>query len=102
MIKLFTYGTLMNPEMMSMVIRREITGVPYVANFKHLTPLMQNPMYMQMGHSLDEEDTVEGIVYEITSDEWRLVDKYETDMYLRDFFVRDGECYWFYTENFHF
>jgi gamma-glutamylcyclotransferase (GGCT)/AIG2-like uncharacterized protein YtfP len=91
------YGTLVNNEQMSRVLGRIIEGIETSIKGFRLTYLRANPIYYKIVE--DPNSRVFGKVFNVTNEDIKKLDKYETSMYQRDIFFRDGITYLFYRES---
>ena len=94
---LFVYGTLQDPAVQSRIIGRIVTGTPDVLEgyFKteYAMPEGIYPLVIPR-----HGQTVEGLVLEVTADELRRMDAYETAAYRRVRVpLRSGRTSWVYA-----
>ena len=94
---LFVYGTLQDPAVQSRIIGRVVTGTPDVLDgfFKTEYAMLEGtyPLVIpRHGHS------VEGLVLEVTMEELKRMDAYETAAYRRVRVpLRSGRSSWVYA-----
>lgn len=81
MSRLFVYGTLMVPEIMSTVSRVKASGMPAVLS-GYRRCLVRDEVFPAI--IADSQEKVEGILYQgISDDVWRRVDHFEGEYYQR-------------------
>lgn len=95
---LFVYGTLIDKKVQEKVIGRKLSGIPNsLPGYKKSTVVIDNITYPiliphQNGH-------IKGQVLELTEDELKKVDTYETDVYRRiGVNLSDGMKAWVYVK----
>lgn len=80
--KLFIYGTLINPEIQKEVFGRKIKGVSGVLKgYKKSEIEIKNQTYPII--IPNNSSAIRGLVIEVTEDEFKKIDKYETNAYQR-------------------
>lgn len=91
MIKLFVYGSLLNENVRKRVIGRDVLARHTVLHNHAKTPLSFNPRYPTLVEVKD--NVVQGMVLEVTADEMDKIDRYETKMYKKKYFLDDWVTY---------
>ncbi len=96
--KLFVYGTLRDPEVQKKVIRRVVSGkTDVLEGFTKGSVLIHEKMYPQIFPQ--QNSSVEGFVLDITFDDLKPLDEYETDTYARKkVFLRSSIEAWAYQK----
>lgn len=104
---LFSFGTLRQPEVQLSVFGRELYGrADRLPGFRLTTVMVTDPevirisgsdLHPMLQASGDENDCVEGMVFEITDTELAAADAYEDDCYVRaSVTLRSGVVSWVY------
>lgn len=93
MPKLFSYGTLQQPEVQQATYGRRLDGAPDILPGYTLTPLaISDPKVVRLSgkavHTIacrsgDPADRINGVVFEISDEELAAADAYEVDAYAR-------------------
>jgi gamma-glutamylcyclotransferase (GGCT)/AIG2-like uncharacterized protein YtfP len=94
---LFVYGTLKEPEVQSRVIGRIIKGIPDTLNgYTKSTITINNNTYPIISQG---EGNVEGLILEVTTEELKKLDEYETSAYKRKkVTLKSGKEAWAYQK----
>lgn len=97
---LFTYGTLQDPQVQEYIFGRFLKGMPdALLGFKKMENAVYGryPLVLQTNNY---QDKVNGQVYEVTEDDLKKADIYETSAYKRKKFpLESGGTAWVYVEN---
>jgi len=93
MIALFSYGTLQQRGVQIATYGRELEGAPdallgyalapLVIDDPHVVDVSGKAVHTIARKSGDPEDRISGLVFQLTDDELRATDSYETDAYTR-------------------
>ena len=103
MQKLFTYGTLQNDDIQETIFGRQLQGTPEILigyvikeiQIEEEFGIVHYPIIMETNNP---EDTINGIVYEITSIDLRQADLYEGLHYKRvEVHLQSNEMVWAYS-----
>ncbi len=103
MQKLFTYGTLQNDDIQETIFGRQLQGTPEILigyvikeiQIEEEFGIVHYPIIMETNNP---EDTINGIVYEITSIDLRQADLYEGLHYKRvEVHLQSNEMAWAYS-----
>lgn len=103
MQKLFTYGTLQNDDIQETIFGRQLQGTPEILigyvikeiQIEEEFGIVHYPIIMETN---SPEDTINGIVYEITSIDLRQADLYEGLHYKRvEVHLQSNEMAWAYS-----
>ena len=97
---LFTYGTLQDLQVQEYIFGRTLEGKSdFLLGFKRFENAVYDryPLVIQ---TQNVEDKVEGMVYEVSVDDLKKADIYETSAYKRERFqLESGTVAWLYIEN---
>ncbi|WP_420401812.1 gamma-glutamylcyclotransferase family protein [Flagellimonas sp.] len=97
---LFTYGTLQDLQVQQYIFGRILTGKSdFLPGFKKMENAVYDryPLVIQSGNP---KDTVQGMVYEVTSLDLAKSDIYETSAYKREkVMLESGIEAWLYVKN---
>jgi len=99
--KLFVYGTLQKKDVQKKVIGRVVEFKPdTLSGFKKFTVEINNNIYPIINKSLDSSKKINGFVLDIKEEDFKNLDEYETDAYIREIVTLDsGISAWVYKEN---
>ncbi|TRX38290.1 gamma-glutamylcyclotransferase family protein [Flavobacterium restrictum] len=103
MQKLFTYGTLQNEDIQENIFGRILQGTPetligYVLNEIQIEEEFGITHYPIIVETNDPNDTISGILYEITSNDLRQADLYEGLHYKRiEVHLQSNDIVWVYS-----
>lgn len=100
MENLFVYGTLKDPNVRKEVIGRVVEGhQDTLKGYKKSEIKIHDKVYPIVVPCSDPGSSVKGLVFPVTPDELKLVDKYETDAYQRQKVVlRSRKSAWVYQK----
>lgn len=95
---LFVYGTLRDKNIEKQAIGREINGNPdSLEGYEKKIIMIRNEPYPIIFPNKDS--SVHGLVLEVTEDELKKIDEYESDIYIRKRVVlKSGSKAWAYVE----
>lgn len=107
-ISLFSYGTLRQPEVQVANYGRLLTGTPDALRGYRLVPLqITDPHVIEVSgkaiHTIacasgDQDDRIEGMVFELSEEELAATDAYEVDVYARiEVSLESGRKAWVYV-----
>ena len=96
---LFVYGTLKKPAVQKKVLGRIIKGSrDLLEDYKKSKVSVNRKIYPAVIHSIGSK--VSGLVISVTSDQLKLIDKYETKAYKRKkVILKSGKNVWVYIRN---
>lgn len=103
MEKLFAYGTLKDKDIQEAVFGRILTGIPdkligYTVKEIHIEEEFGIAQYPIITATKNPEDSISGIVYELSSRELQLADTYEGIHYKRiEVELHSNEIVWVYS-----
>jgi len=80
---LFTYGTLQDERLHHALFQKKMEGTADTLRGYRISEAKANGVYAMVEHTGNEEDTVEGIVYNIAEEHLKGADEYEGDLYER-------------------
>ena len=109
MEKLFSYGTLQLEKVQLETFGRKLVGKPdvltrykldkVVIRDEKVLALSQVEEHLILKFSGDEQDVIDGVIFEVTEDELIEADKYEEENYKRILETfKSGETAWVYVE----
>ncbi|MDC6366134.1 MULTISPECIES: gamma-glutamylcyclotransferase family protein [Flavobacteriaceae] len=97
---LFTYGTLQDLQVQQYIFDRILSGrQDHLLGFKRLENAIYDryPLVIQTNDTIDK---VMGMIYEVTEEDLRRADIYETNAYTRNLFLLEsGIEAWVYVKN---
>jgi len=98
--KLFVYGTLQNIEAQKKILGRVLeSSGDSLAGYKKTTVNIEGEMYSILKKSRNRFDIVLGKVLEVTEEDLKKLDKYETDAYRRiEVVLSSGKESWVYVK----
>lgn len=98
--KLFVYGTIVNPEIQKEILGRTVQGVSDILKgYEKSEVTIDGEIYPCI--ILNETGMTKGLLIEITDDELRKTDEYETDAYKRErIILKSGVHAWVYVRRF--
>lgn len=97
---LFSYGTLQYPEVQMDALRRVLVGVKDELNGYQISSLMIDGAIFPTLIPSDEFEAVEGTLYEVSADEFMVLDEFETKAYKRiRVTLKSGIEVWVYVKN---
>lgn len=105
---LFSYGTLQKPEVQLKLFGRLLNGAKDILKgYKIVSIEVTDESFLAKGEgkfqrtlvpSKENDDSIEGIVFELSTEELLLADKYEPDNYQRVIVtLKSGKEAWIYT-----
>ncbi|MBT8237088.1 MAG: gamma-glutamylcyclotransferase [Croceitalea sp.] len=80
---LFSYGSLQDEAVQLRIFKRKLIGIAAILYGYHLVENEYLGKFPVIYASTNSQNTVKGMVYEITKTELSLCDQYETDYYKR-------------------
>jgi len=97
---LFVYGTLLKPEIQKKFFGKILEGKEdSVVGFKKSIIVIEGESYSILEKSRNRFDVVFGKVFEITDEDLKKLDEYETDAYRRvEVVLSNGEDAWVYVK----
>lgn len=80
---LFTYGTLQDERLHHALFQKKMEGTADTLRGYRISEAKANGVYEMAEHTGNEEDVVQGIVYNIAEEHLKGADEYEGDLYER-------------------